>query len=139
MTLLSIPTFADDAWTQTTTVEGVEFTLDFLLNQRAAAYYMSIADADGVDIYNGVKLTCGVPLLRKCADIRRPAGDFFVFSSTTDLSPASRADLGPGGRCTLYYISSDWIAAIKAGQADTLLAQLTANTQGIPTSSYGQK
>lgn len=129
-------------WTQTTTFEGVTYFLTFQYNQRVAAWYVSIADAANVDIYNGVKLTCGIGLLRKCADPRAPPGVLVVLSATQDKTPPGLGDLLPGsGRCTLYYITSDWVALIKTDPAQ-LEAALengtqngTASTYGVPTTS----
>jgi hypothetical protein len=140
MTILVVPTFSDDSWDQSTTFEGTKYTLNFQFNQRCASFYMSIADADGVDIYNGVKVVCGPLLLRKCKDSRRPPGDLFCLSATADTSPPGLVDLLPEtGRCTLYYITSDWLAAIAAGDAASLYAQIQANAQTSPLSTYGQE
>jgi hypothetical protein len=110
MSGLLIQTTNSAFYVQTTTLEGVLYTLSFQYNQRVSAYYLSIADANGVDIYNGVKLICNQRLLRKCADPRKPPGDFWVISSTNDNSPPQLNDLVIGtGRCSLFYFSSDWV------------------------------
>jgi len=141
MTVQIVPTDANGIATyfQNTTFEGTQYILEFDYNQRCASWYLSIADSDNVDIYNGIKLVTGFPLLRKCVDPRRPPGEMFIFSSTADQSPPGLLDLIPGnGRCALYYVTSDWIALIQQGQAPAILAQLAANTQTSATSSYGQ-
>ena len=143
MTVQLVPT--DDtpgtqSYVQSTTFEGKTFVLAFQYNQRCASWYLSIADVNGVDIYNGVKLVCGIPLLRKCKDARRPAGELVVLSSTTDLSPPSLVDLIPGtGRCQLLYVTSDWLALLAAGQAAQITAQLDAGAQASGLSTYGAK
>jgi hypothetical protein len=125
-------------WTQTTTLEGVTFYLTFSYNQRCQVWYLSIADAENVDIYNGMKLVCGVPLLVNCADPRQPAGVLVVVSSTADSSPPGLNDLLPGsGRCALFYVTSDWVALLEAGELDTILSQLAAQTQTGTASTYG--
>jgi hypothetical protein len=142
MTIQDVPTDANGlpSYVQTTTFEGTQYILELDYNQRCASWYLSIADANNVDIYNGIKLVTGFPLLRKCVDPRRPPGELFVFSSTSDLSPPALLDLIPGsGRCSLVYITSDWVALIAAGQVGTVLAQLAANTQTSATSAYGQQ
>lgn len=127
-------------WTQSATFEGVTYFLTFQYNQRVSAWYMSIADSAGVDIYNGVKLTCGIGLLRKCADPRAPPGVLMVLSATTDMTPPGLADLLPGsGRCTLRYITSDWVAILaQPGGIAQLQAVLQAETQTGTASTYGQ-
>ena len=141
MTIQVVPTDQNalPSYTQNTTFEGTQYILEFDYNQRCASWYLSIADSDNVDIYNGIKLVTGFPLLRKCVDPRRPPGELLVVSSTTDQSPPGLLDLIPGaGRCQLLYITSDWLALLAAGQLSTILAQLAANTQTSATSSYGQ-
>jgi hypothetical protein len=127
------------SYSQTITLEGATFGLQFDFNQRCCSWYMHLADANGVDIYNGVKLVCGMFLLgSRCKDPRRPAGDFFCLSSTTDASPPGLLDLLPAtGRCTLMYVTSDWVAAMVAGNHAELLAQLAANVTSSGASTYG--
>lgn len=138
MTIQVLPFFDDPSWVCTTTLEGTTYNLQFDYNERCAAWYMSIADAVGVDIYNGVKLVTGFSLLKKCADPRKPPGAFLVFSSTSDLSPPQLEDLVPGGRCQLVYITSDWVALFASGQGQTIVNLLAANAQDTGTSTYGQ-
>jgi hypothetical protein len=144
MSLFVIPTFQDPSWLQSSTFEGTKFQLQFDFNERCASWYLSIADADGVDIYNGVKIVCGPLLLKKCRDIRRPAGDLICLSSkANDTSPPSLQDLLPGsGRCTLLYVTSDWLAIIESGNLTAiagLFAQIAAGAPGTsPLSTYGR-
>ena len=143
MTILRLPTFSDPSYAQSSTFEGTKYSLQFDFNQRCASWYMSIADADGVDIYNGVKLVCGPLLLRKCKDPRRPPGDLLCISSTTDDSPPTMLELLPGsGRCSLVYVTSDWLRILASGSASdiaALYAQVRAGgTATSPLSSYGQ-
>jgi hypothetical protein len=140
MSALVVTCQALPSWSATLTLEGTLFQVQMDFNQRAFSWYLSIADADGVDIYNGVKVVCGFLLLGKCKDDRRPAGDFLCISSTTNYSPPGFVDLLPGsGRCSLVYITSDWLAAIKAGQLAALQAQVAAGATGTSTiSTYGQ-
>ena len=127
------------AYFQTTTFEGTAYTLSWQFNQRCGEWYLSIADNLGVDIYNGVKVVCGLPLLRKCKDPRRPPGQLYVISSSqTDQTPPGLLELLPGtGRCRLMYMTSDWVALMAAGKFDTIIAQLTSNVQTSALSTYG--
>lgn len=154
MAILTVPTDSLPSYVQTCSFEGSKYILALQYNQRCAAWYLSIADADNVDIANGIKLITGFPLLAKCKDPRRPPGDLFVLSSTSDLSPPSQPDLLPGsGRCSLVYVSSDWIKQLGAALAAdggqpgqgfaAAMASLQAATSagaGDPAqmSSYGQ-
>ena len=148
MSIFTIPTDNLPSYLQSVSLEGAQFTFQFDYNERCAEWYLSLADADGVDIYNGIKLVCGINLLRKCKDDRRPgfspgnpyAGALVVMSSTTDNSPPSSDDLLPGsGRCTLIYITADWVELLATGQTSTIFAQLAAGgALSNPLSSYGQ-
>lgn len=148
MSLLVIPTDNLPSYLESVALEGSNFQFQFDYNERCASWYLSIADIDGVDIYNGIKLVVGMPLLRKCKDDRRPgftpgspyAGELICVSSTADDSPPSQDDLLPGsGRCTLYYVTSDWVALIAQGNTAAIQTQLTAGgTLSSPLSKYGQ-
>lgn len=96
-------------YTITTTLEGAVYLLTFDYNQRADAWYMSIATEESEDIYDGIKVLANWPLLRRCSDSRRPPGELFAYSTTSDTSPPGLNDLAPGGRCILIYISSDLV------------------------------
>ena len=135
-----MPTGSDPAYSQSSTLEGTTFNLYLAFNTRCSSWYLSVADASGVDIYNGVKLIVGCPLLRKCADPRKPAGELLVFSSTSDDSPPGLLDLLPGsGRCALYYVTSDWASLLtQPGGLDQVLALIAAGQQASTPSSYGQ-
>lgn len=86
MSIFVIPTdpLGLSSYFMTVSLEGTSYQIELDYNERCAAWYLSVADADNVDIYNGVKLMTGFPLLKKCRDPRRPPGDFFVMSSTAD-------------------------------------------------------
>jgi hypothetical protein len=141
--ILVVPTFSDASWSQSTTFEGVKYQLQFDFNQRCSSWYLSLADQDGVDIYNGVKLMCSRYLLRKCRDPRRPPGELLCLSSTNDTSPPTMLDLLPGsGRCTLVYATSDWVSTFQSGDVPAIVALFTqlqsGGTATSPVSSYGQ-
>lgn len=139
MSVLVVPTFSDQSYVQQTTFEGTRYNLQFDYNQRGACWYMSIADVNNVDILNGVKLITGFPLLHPCKDPRRPPGQMIVVSSTSDGTPPGLVDLLPGsGRCALYYVTSDWVAAIVAGNSASLITQLqSGGATSSPLSTYG--
>jgi hypothetical protein len=147
MTIQVIPPPSQPYVSQTTTIEGVPYLLYWDYNTRENAWYLSIADASGVDIYNGMKLICTVPsvgpnfLLAKCKDPRRPPGDFVVISQTNDYDPPGIGDLVPGvGRCALMYITSDVFAQlVTAGGAAAYAASLNAGTTTGTGSTYGSQ
>jgi hypothetical protein len=139
MTVQVIPTSNAPFASQVTTLEGTGYGLAFAYAPREDAWYLSIADANGVDIINGIKLICSNRLLFKCKDPRRPPGEFIVVSVTPDLDPPGLNDLVPNaGRCQLLYITSDVIALAGDGFA-SYLAQLQTNTSAGTGSTYGQE
>lgn len=138
MGIETVPFLADPIWQASMTFEGTTFGMYLAYNQRCAAWYMSIADADGVDIYNGVKLVTGFSLLKKCKDPRKPAGALVVLSATSDASPPQLTELLPGARCVLLYITSDTLAAVASQGFDALIASIAANGLTSAASTYGQ-
>jgi len=105
---LTIATGSDPFFTQTTTLDGVSFTLRFTYNQRENAYYLSLQDpVSGSDIISGVKLVCNYNLLQRYGGLAgMPAGEFVALSKTSDTSPAGLGDLGDNGRVSLIYFTA---------------------------------
>ena len=99
---------------QITSLDGSDFILRFLFNQREAKWYLDIADKDGVAIVNGIKIVVGISLLRKVTDARRPPGlltamdttvrdieDFAAGDQSLQIDPGLN-DLG-AGVILIYY------------------------------------
>jgi hypothetical protein len=104
MATIVIPTDTSHLfWTQTTTLDGVPYLLEFRYNSREGCYYMSISSADAATVYiQGLKLVPDFPLLQQFAT---PPGEIIVASfSATDDSPPKLGELGEGQRCSLTYI-----------------------------------
>jgi hypothetical protein len=140
VSIVQIPPPLSPFYQQTTVLESVQYVLSYAWNQRCSAWYLSIADANSVDIYNGMKLICNMGLLFKCSDPRKPPGQLYVVSSTNDVSPPGLQDLATGsGRCSLRYVTSDWLAQIKAGNAAALIAQSLTGAQPGTQSTYGAR
>jgi hypothetical protein len=139
MTVQAIATRANPFDQLAVMLEGTAYNLAFAWNMRSSTWYLSIADGAQVDIYNGIKLIVGYPLLRMCADPRRPPGELFVVDSTGANTPPGLYDLLPGGRCTLVYMTSDVLTLAMAGDIAEYLATLATNTQTGTQSTYGQQ
>ena len=133
MTVQTVPTGADPFYSQTSKLEGQVFNLSFAYNQRENTWYLSVADASNVDIYNGVKLVCLRYLLKTCADPRRPAGDFVVFDSTGSNTPPGLNDLATGGRCALKYITSDLMAMLGRTVTGLQVSQNSSTVSAAPS------
>lgn len=91
---------------QLTQLEGAEYLLQFIWSPLENAMYMNVCDQDGNQLASGIRLVCGVGLLRKFHDARLPPGAFIVENfSGTDADLDSPTDLN--GNFPLVYITSD--------------------------------
>ena len=136
MTTQLVPTGSDPYYTQTTTLDGVPYILSFYFSQREACFYLLLSTVDGDPIYGAVKLVCSWPLFAQCQDARKPPGQFFVISSTSDLSPPGLNDLVSGGRCKLVYVPvSDILVATGSESSITGTADVTQGSTAVVFSS----
>jgi hypothetical protein len=79
MAVLKIPTSTDLAsYNQRTALDGRDFILNFIFNQRLGRWFLDIADQDGVAIASGLGLVSNFVITRNIVDERRPAGEIFV-------------------------------------------------------------
>lgn len=103
MALIRIPTQQSQAaWTQRTTLDGLDFALSFVWNARAGAWYMRIADTFGKPIVGEIKLVSNRPLLARFRYlVGLPPGEFIVVSFDSSRPYAGYGELGPV--LTLYY------------------------------------
>lgn len=88
-------------------LDGLQFTLTLLWNVIASAWYMYIADADGLVIVEGVRLVEG-PLTWRFKDSRLPPGLLMMTDTTGAQRDPFYEDLGK--RHLLLYFSTDEIA-----------------------------
>lgn len=106
MSVLVIPTSPDAPfYSQTSQLEGVDYGLVFVYNQRENAYYLSIETIEGEALVKGIKLVCSVPLTEHLRDARLPPGVLLVTSSDANTDPPGLGELGE--RCQLTYVTSD--------------------------------
>ena len=66
---------------QRTSLDGRDYLLTVVHNQRLGRWFLDLADQDEAPIAQGLRLVTGYPLLRTVTDPRRPSGELFV----TDL------------------------------------------------------
>lgn len=91
---------------QLTQLEGFEYLLTFIWSDAENAWYMNMSDQDGNLIAAGIRLVCGVPLLRAFHDPRLPPGEFFV----VDMNDTGNDLDAPGDlqvNFPLVYVTSD--------------------------------
>jgi len=114
---LRIPTsqrFTD--YRQTTTLEGRDFILRFLWNQREGTWFFSLFDSQEDPIVEGVKVVVGFPLLRLVTDDRKPPGVLLAVDTTAPVPDRAEGEkvlaLDPGidelgERVLLLYFPTD--------------------------------
>jgi hypothetical protein len=98
------------AYTQRTTLDGREYSLEFRWNERDGAWYMHLADAEGQHIRSGIRIVCRWPLLRRITDPRRPPGSIVAIGSSGNDTTPGFNDLG--ARVKLLYLDAAELAAI---------------------------
>jgi hypothetical protein len=107
MPVLTIPAFEDPFYSMSVALEGRQYIFEFRYNQRETAWYFSVALENGTPLIAGVKVVCGVNLLKRAADVRLPPGLLSAVWNGDDDSPPTLTELGEDKRVTLTYITSD--------------------------------
>ncbi len=103
--MITIPATTIPPFSQTTTIDGVPYVIDFNYNWRENTWSISILQTDLTPLCTGIKLVCNYPLLQKYASALVPKGELYCVSLGQDDSPPTYNDLAPGGRCVLIYAS----------------------------------
>lgn len=107
-----IPTSTDALfWSQTTTLDGVSYLLEFRYNTRESCYYLQISQPDGTVLVQGIKLVTNFRLLRRRIDTRLPPGDIVAVAYDGSPAPAALGELGIGQRVELVYLTAEETAA----------------------------
>ena len=107
MSIEALRTFEDPFYTMTVALDGADYLLEFRYNQREEAWYFDISLSDGTLLVRGIKIVCGLPLLRRFADNRLPAGTLMAVSNTDERSPPKLLELGDDSkRVTLIYFTA---------------------------------
>lgn len=117
----------DDFYAFSQELDGIDYAFTFYWNERAAAWFMSVALTDGTVLLSGNKVTSGITLFEWWVDqVNTFRGMMFVRdSSGTDADPG-RYDLAPDGRCTIYYLELADLHALRGDQDTEALAALAA-------------
>lgn len=128
--ILVVPTtsaFPD--YTQRTSLDGREYILRFIFNEREQRWYLDFFDGDETPLVLSLKLVANWNLLRRETDERLPPGELYAvdLSGTsnedvpTDAGTATllqiardpgRDDLGADGRVALMYFDAAELAAL---------------------------
>lgn len=115
MAITAIPTQQNlGAWTQRTTLDGVDYLLDFVWNARDPAWFVSISSIDGTELVNGIKLVSNWPLLRTHRYINGlPPGELIAVDLSGSIDKAGYGDLSNGVKLT-YFDVAELVAAGRA-------------------------
>lgn len=77
-----------------TELDGARYVIDLEWNDRAEAWFLAVADGEGVRLVESVRVVIDFPLLDAYSNAALPPGVLFAVDSTNaDLDPG-RADLG---------------------------------------------
>jgi len=124
MILIVPTTSAFPDYTQRTTLDGREYILRFIFNEREQRWYLDIFSSDETPLALGLKLVVNWNLLRRETDERLPPGELYAidFSGAANESAPSDADaatllqlardpglndLGADGRVGLMYFDAE--------------------------------
>ena len=92
-------------YTQTVSLDGSDFILRFLWNERANHWFLTLRDAEGNDLVTGVKVVADVPFAVHDLTSGMPAGQLWTLDTTgRGLDPALRE---LGDRVVLMYCDED--------------------------------
>lgn len=128
--ILVVPTtsaFPD--YTQRTSLDGREYILRFIFNEREQRWYLDFFDGDETPLALSLKLVANWNLLRRETDERLPPGELYAIDLSgtsnedvpTDAGTATllqiardpgRDDLGADGRVALMYFDAAELAAL---------------------------
>lgn len=110
MAILAIPTSQTvPHYTQRTVLDGTQYQLEFLFNERDNAWYLSILSEEGDDIAMGLKLVADWPLLRRTQREDAPPGELIALDTTGDGIDPGFDELG--GRVVLFYLDAAEVAS----------------------------
>lgn len=100
---------ANPHFAQVVELDGQQYRMRVCYNQRADRYVLDMALADGTPFVAGMRIIPERDLLRRYIyHSAHPGGALFckLLDVTSDAAPAF-GELGPGKRCTLWYIPVD--------------------------------
>lgn len=92
-----------------TQLDGETFTIRVHWNERESAWYLELADLEGVTIVASRKLVADWSLLHRVTDDRRPPGELVVVDLTGEGIDPGLDDLGE--RVELNYADAAELAA----------------------------
>jgi len=93
------------AWSQRTSLDGVDYQLDFAWNGRAGAWYLSVSTIQGDALVIGMKLVTNRPLLHRFHHIPGvPPGEIVALDESASIPWANYNELSNG--VDLFYLEA---------------------------------
>ncbi len=124
MAVLELQTLTDGSphYSMRVQLDGADYVLSLRFGERRNAWMLDLVTLDGVDILTGQLVTVGRDLLLRAHSITEcPPGMLFAVNGSVPsaeegglLALPGLYDLGPGGRCRLFYTE---IATLEAADA----------------------
>ena len=104
---ITLPT-NESNFEQIMTLDGEDFIVWCLWNERDHHWYMTLRDSSGEDIVSGIKVVSDAPFSVHCSDSRMPLGVLWIVDTTgSETDPALR-DFGT--RTKLVYVDEESVA-----------------------------
>lgn len=111
MFLIPTDTAGRPFYSQTTTLDGTDYLLEFRFNSRELCWYLQVSNG-GTVFAQGIKLVSNFRLIQKYSSASMPPGELVAVAPVTDDSPAGLNDLGIDLRVKLvYYTKAEMRAA----------------------------
>lgn len=99
-----IPTFSDSNYSQIVGLDGTDYTLTLLYNQRNTSYSLTIGDSDGDPIVESIPIVADYNLLENYQYVAGlPPGILVALASGLPDPPPDIGELAIEGRVTLAY------------------------------------
>lgn len=116
MSTLQLP-ITNDTWSEVNIkLEGTVYTFETRWNTRASAWFMTVADSDGVVISGAKKIVCSWPLFGwRETDTRMFPGLLYAYDTSGQGLDPTIDDLG--SRVIVLYDEAEFTASVPADQA----------------------
>lgn len=108
--MLAIPFSTLPAFTETVTLDGALYRLSFAWNYRASYWSMSILDAAGAPLIQGLRIVLNLDLFRQFPGRSLPPGALYAVDPSDTITDPAFDDLS-AGRVTLVYLTEADLAA----------------------------
>ena len=92
--MIEINIFDSPSFTQLVTLDNSIYLLSIAWNGRDNAWFLSIAEQDGISILDGIKIVPGYELIRRFKDTRLPPGALLSTDMTDTGDYPTRNNLG---------------------------------------------